>query len=144
LGDITISTDPARMDVDVIHGYLTRSYWAQGIPRETVARSLQHSMCFGAFDGVAQVGFARVVTDRATFAYIGDVFVLESHQGGGIGKRLMQAVMEHPELQGLRRWSLLTRDAHELYKRYGFTGLAKPDRYMEIAVPDIYTQTSKQ
>jgi GNAT superfamily N-acetyltransferase len=107
-----------------------------------VARSLRHSLCFGAFDGPAQVGFARVISDRATYAYIGDVFVLPSHQGQGIGKRLMRAIVEHPELQGLRRWSLLTRDAHGLYRRFGFGGLAKPDRYMERTDPEIYKKSS--
>ncbi len=130
--DIAITTDPSRFDLDVIHGYLARSYWARGIPRDVVARAMEHSLCFGAFDGDPQVGFARVVTDRATFAYLCDVFVLESHQGRGVGKRLMAAVMAHPDLQGLRRLSLFTRDAHGLYRQFGFRETRFADRFMEV------------
>jgi GNAT superfamily N-acetyltransferase len=131
---IEISTDPARLDLDAIHAYLTRSYWAAGIPRDVVARSIAHSLCFGVYDGGGQVGFARVVTDRATYAYLADVYILESHRGRGLSLRLMEQVMVHPDLQGLRRWSLLTRDAHGLYRRFGFEPLARPERHMEIAV----------
>src|SRR5215469_18411989 len=119
-GDYLVSTDPARLDLDVIHSYLAGSYWAEGIPRELVARSIENSLCFGVFRGEDQVGFARVVSDYATFAYIGDVFILAQHRGRGLGKFLMECVMKHPELQGLRRWSLVTRDAHGLYKQFGF------------------------
>jgi len=135
---IEISTDPSRLDVDAIHAYLRRSYWAQGIPRDIVARSIANSLCFGLYEGGAQVGFARVVTDTATYAYLCDVYVLESHQGRGLGKRLMEAVMAHPDLQGLRRFTLATRDAHGLYRRYGFAPPANPAGHMEIRVPDIY------
>lgn len=135
---IEISTDPSRLDIDAIHAYLARSYWAPGIPRELVARSVANSLCFGLYDGGAQVGFARVVTDKATYAYLCDVYVLESHQGKGLGKRLMEAVMAHPDLQGLRRFTLATRDAHGLYRRYGFAPPANPAGHMEIRVPDIY------
>src|SRR5688572_32081600 len=103
---VEISTDPARLDADAIHAYLSRSYWAAGIPREVVARSLEHSLCFGVYDGGRQVGFARVITDRATFAYVADVYILESHRGRGLAVRLMEQVMAHPDLQGLRRWGL--------------------------------------
>lgn len=129
---IVVTTDRARLDLDVIHGFLTASYWARGIPRETVARSMEHSLCFGAFDGDRQVGFARVISDRATYAYVCDVFALESDRKRGIGKSLMAAIMAHPELQGLRRWTLATRDAHGLYRQFGFGAPAYPDRQMEI------------
>ncbi len=139
LGDgWSITTDPARMDLDLIHGCLARFYWAEGIPRHVVARSLENSLCFGVFRGGAQLGFARVITDRATFAYLADVFVLEEHRGRGLSRRLMEAVMGHPDLQGLRGWYLKTRDAHALYEKFGFTGLKSPERSMEITRPDIY------
>jgi GNAT superfamily N-acetyltransferase len=130
--DVVISTDPARLDLDVIHGYLARSYWAAGIPREVVARAMANSLCFGAFAGGGQVGFARVVTDRATFAYLCDVFVLESHRGRGVGKRLMAAILAHPDVQGLRRLALFTRDAHGLYRQFGFRETRFADRFMEV------------
>jgi pyridoxal 5'-phosphate synthase glutaminase subunit Pdx2 len=133
-----ISTDPARLDLDVIHGYLARSYWAEGIPRETVARSLRGSLCFGLYHAGAQAGFARVITDRATFAYVADVFVLEPHRGRGLGKRLIAAIQSHPELQGLRRWLLGTRDAHGLYRQFGFEAAADPSLWMEIHDKDVY------
>ena len=142
-GRYTISTDPGRLDVEAIHSYLSRSYWAEGIPRDLVARSLAGSLCFGLYDGEQegrQVGFARVITDRATFAYLCDVYVLEGHRGEGLGKQLMEAVMAHPDLQGLRRWCLVTRDAHGLYQPFGFVPLPSPERYMEIARPAIYLQ----
>lgn len=121
-GEFLISTDRNRLNLDVVHNFLTNCYWAKGIPREVVARSIEHSLCFGIYDGDArQVGFARVVTDFATIAYLGDVFVLESHRGRGLSKWLMECITQHPALQNLRRWILLTRDAHRLYSRYGFT-----------------------
>src|SRR5579863_1270350 len=138
-GEFLISTDRGRLDLDMIHGFLTNCYWAKGIPREVVARSIEHSLCFGVYDGSgAQVGFARVVSDFATVAYLGDVFVLESHRGRGLSKWLMECIMRHPALQNLRRWILLTRDAHELYRKLGFTALKSPDRYMELHRPDVY------
>jgi len=137
--DVVVSTDPAALNLDVIHGYLARSYWARGIPRETLARAIENSLCFGAYDASgAQIGFARAITDFATFAYIADVFVLESHRGQGIGKLLMECIRQHPELQRLRRWTLSTKDAHGLYAQFGFTPLHWPDRYMEILTPNIY------
>jgi GNAT superfamily N-acetyltransferase len=142
--DYTISTDPSRFDLELVYGFLTACYWAEGIPREVVRRSMENSLCFGIFDGPAQVGFARVITDRATYAYIGDVFIVESHRGRGLGKRLMQAIMEHPELQGLRRWSLVTRDAHGLYEQFGFTPLASPERYMELYCPEVYKRQAEK
>jgi GNAT superfamily N-acetyltransferase len=133
-----ISTDPARLDVDAIHAYLTRSYWAAGIPRPLVARSIQGSLNFGLYSDAAQVGFARVISDRATFAYLCDVYVLEEHRGRSLGKWLIEEVMNHPELAGLRRFVLATRDAHGLYARHGFTPLARPHVFMEIARPGLY------
>ncbi len=137
-GGFTVSTDPARLDVDAVHAFLTTSYWAEGIPRETVERSLRNSLCFGLYEEERQVGLARVITDLATYAYLCDVYVLPEKRGRGLGKLLMRGVMEHPDLAGLRRFMLITRDAHELYRPFGFNGLAHPDRHMEIARPGIY------
>lgn len=138
-GEFLISTDRGRLDLDVLHGFLTNSYWAKGIPREIVARSIEHSLCFGVYDGSgSQVGFARVISDFATYAYVADVFVLESHRGRGLGKALMGSIMEHPALQRLRRWSLSTLDAHKLYAQVGFRAPKWPERYMEILRPNLY------
>jgi len=137
-GEYTISADPGRFDVTAIHAYLTRSYWSPGVPRATVERAIAHSLSFGLFHGDAQVGFARVVTDRATFAYLADVYVLEDHRGRGLSKWLLEAVLADADLQGLRRFLLATRDAHGLYARYGFKALANPTRLMEIYDPDVY------
>jgi len=115
----------------MIYAFLSQdSYWAKNIPRETVERAIEHSLCFGAFDGIAQVGFARVITDYATFAYLADVFVLPSHRGRGIAKQIMEAIATHPELHGLRRWHLVTRDAHSLYAQFGFEPIDAPERHM--------------
>lgn len=135
----TISSDPVRLDVALIHDWLsTKSYWAKGIPRALVDRAIAHSLNFGIYHvGQGQVGFARVITDRATFAYLADVFVLEAHRGKGLSKQLMQAILAHKELQGLRRWLLATRDAHTLYAQFGFKPPV-PDRLMERVDPDIY------
>ncbi|MGO9830773.1 MAG: GNAT family N-acetyltransferase [Myxococcaceae bacterium] len=135
---IDISSDPTRLDVDAVHAFLRGSYWSPGIPRSVLERALANSLCFGAYEGVRQVGFARVVTDRATFAWVCDVFVVESHRRRGIADALMAALVAHPELQGLRRWSLATRDAHALYRRHGFVPLTDPARAMEIRRPDVY------
>lgn len=141
-GEFTVSTDPARLDLDVIYRFLTGSYWAKGIPREVVARSIEHALCFGIYDGEgAQVGMARVITDFATVAYIGDVFVLESHRGRGLGKFLMECIMQHPALQNFRRWILTTRDAHGLYSQFGFKPVKSPERYMERQDATIYEKT---
>jgi GNAT superfamily N-acetyltransferase len=140
----TVSTDPARLDLDAVHAALTEAYWSAGIPRDIVERALQDSLCFGLYapDG-RQIGLARVITDRATFAYLCDVYVLPAFRGRGLGKLLMSRVMAHPDLQGLRRFSLVTRDAHELYRQLGFTEIKNPDRHMEIVRPDLY-KTSKK
>ena len=141
-GDFIVSTDRARLDLDVIHGFLTNSYWAKGVPRETVARAIEHSLCFGVYSASGpQVGFARVISDFATFAYLADVFVLESHRGQGLGKLLMESVKQHPKLQGLRRFTLSTRDAHSLYAQFGFAPLQWPERYMEILRANPYQAT---
>ena len=158
-GEFLISTDRTRLDLEVIHGFLTDCYWAKGIPREIVGRSIEHSLCFGIYHDVAgksslkptsgssgaptsrsssQVGFARVISDFATVAYLGDVFVLDAYRGRGLGKWMMECIMQHPSLQGLRRWILLTRDAHGLYSQFGFTPVKVPERYMERHQADIY------
>jgi GNAT superfamily N-acetyltransferase len=138
-----ISTDPADIDFAVVHGFLSRdAYWSRGVPEATLRKAIAHSLCFSALaDDGAQLGFARVVTDRATFAYLCDVFVVEAARGGGVGKALIAAVMEHPDLQGLRRFSLATADAHALYARHGFAPLADPARFMEIYRPRVYADT---
>jgi GNAT superfamily N-acetyltransferase len=143
-GEFVISTDREKLSLDVVHGFLTNCYWAKGIPRETVARSIEHSLCFGVYEGIAQVGFARVVSDFATVAYLGDVFVLESHRGLGLSKWLMERVVGHPALQNLRRWILLTRDAHGLYSQFGFTAVKDPERYMEVHRAEVYRLSSHE
>ena len=137
-GEYLITTDPARVDLAVVHGFLTTCYWAQGIPLETVRRSIENSLNFSVYHGESQVGFARVITDYATFGYLGDVFVLESHRGRGLSKWLTGVVIAHPALQGFRRWVLLTRDAHGLYQQFGFKAIASPERYMERWDPEVY------
>jgi len=133
-----ISCDKGRLDIDAIHAFLERSYWSPGIPRNVVQGAIANSLCFGVYHGATQVGFARVVTDKATFAYLADVYVLETHRGRGLGKKLVGFIMAHEDLQGLRRFILATRDAHSLYSQFGFRPLAMPERLMEILVPDAY------
>jgi GNAT superfamily N-acetyltransferase len=135
-----ISLDPARLDVEAAHAYLSTSYWAAGIPLSVLRKAVENSLCVAAFSGPEQVGFARVVTDRATFAYLADVYVLQEHRGRGISRRLVAALLQHPELHGLRRLMLVTRDAHGLYEKFGFTALAHPTRVMELHRPDVYAQ----
>jgi GNAT superfamily N-acetyltransferase len=130
-----ISTDKSELQIDKIADYLSRSYWANGRARETIERSIQNSLCFGLFFHDRQIGFARVVSDQATFAYLCDVFIVEEFQGNGLGKWLMSVVMNHPDLQGLRRWTLATRDAHGLYRQFGFTELKNAENWMEIFSP---------
>jgi len=135
-----ISSDSARLDIDAIHAYLTRSYWSPGIPRDIVARAAANSLCFGVYESVtgAQVGFARVVTDHATFAYLCDVYVLEAHRGRGLSKWMMRECLAHPALTGARRAMLATRDAHGLYRQFGFADVVRNMNLMEIVRPDIY------
>jgi GNAT superfamily N-acetyltransferase len=131
---IEISTDKTRVDVDRVHDYLcNQSYWAKGVPRDVVERSIENALVFGAYDGGELVGFARVVTDYAVFAYVGDVFVVPAYRGRGISKQIMAAIRSHPRLQNLRRWSLVTSDAHGLYRQFGFRELASPEKHMEDA-----------
>ncbi len=130
-GEYSISTDVSQLDLNVIHQFLATSYWAKGLPFEVLQKSIQNSLVFGLYKGKQQIGFARLLTDYATFAYVADVFVLEPFQGQGLGKWLIETIISYPELQGLRRWLLATKDAHELYRRFGFTELKNPDRFME-------------
>jgi GNAT superfamily N-acetyltransferase len=149
-GEYVVSDERERVDVTAVHTYLTRSYWAEGIPLETVRRSVDHALNVNLWhapqglDGVgaAQVGFTRVITDFATFGYVGDVYVLEGHRGHGLSKWMMRIVSEHPRLQGFRRWSLLTRDARRLYTQFGFAPLKSPDRWMEKWDPEVYRRGS--
>jgi len=134
----TVSDDLERLDRDVIESFLTGSYWAKNIPRATLDKSLRNSLCFALLEGERQIGFARVVSDRATIAYLADVFVLPEFRGRGLAKWLLTCVLAHPELQGLRRWVLATRDAHDLYRKLGFTPLKSPDIFMERHDPNVY------
>lgn len=139
----TISTDRTLLDVDVIHRFLTSSYWSPGIPRDIVERGIAHAECFGIHhERNGQIGFARVVTDYATFGYLADVFVLDAHRGKGLSKWLMECIFAHPDLQGFRRWMLATRDAHALYAKLAFTPLSHTDRWMERWTPNVYQQQS--
>jgi GNAT superfamily N-acetyltransferase len=133
-----VTTDPSRIDARAVHAYLEQSYWAAGIPLSVVERAIARSLCFSVLDGDRQIGFARVVTDAATFAYLCDVYVLEEYRGYGLGEWLIRTVAAHPDLQGLRRFLLMTRDAHGLYAKVGFALIARPERCMEIVRPDIY------
>jgi GNAT superfamily N-acetyltransferase len=138
-GEFVVSTDPSQLDVSLIHEFLSqRSYWAAGIPLEAVRKSIDNSLCFGLYQQGSQIGFARMVTDRATFAYLADVFVLESARGQGLSKWLLECILRHPDLQGLRRILLGTLDAHGLYRQFGFTPVAAPERFMELFCPEIY------
>jgi len=141
VGRYTVTDDPARLDFKAMHAYLKRSYWSQDIPLEVVERAARASLCIGAYDANgAQVGLARFVSDFATFAYVCDVYVLEEHRGHGLSKAIMAMAVEHPRLQGLRRWTLVTLDAHGLYEQFGFKAIAHQERFMERIVPDIYRQ----
>ena len=133
-----ITSDKSRLDVTAIHAFLSQSYWSPGISLHTVQTAIKNSICFGVLLAAEQVGFARVVTDKATFAYLADVYVLEAHRGRGLSQRMVNVVMQHPELQGLRRMMLATRDAHGLYAKFGFKPLATPDRFMEQHNPNAY------
>ncbi|MBK7182269.1 MAG: GNAT family N-acetyltransferase [Bacteroidetes bacterium] len=137
LGNCKVSTDPSKLDLKVIHGYLSRSYWAEEIPFETVKRSVEHSLCFGVYAAGKQIGFARVISDYTTFAYLADVFILEEERGKGLSKFLMECILKHKELQGLRNFSLMTQDAHSLYVRYGFKNIPKPENFMAKKIDGI-------
>ena len=134
-----ISSETPDMDISAIHHYISRSYWASNIPLSTMKKAIENSLCFGVFtDSGEQIAFARLITDSATFAYLADVFVLEEHRGKGISKWLMECIVKHPDLQGLRRMALATSDAHGLYKQFGFTPLKSPDTFMELHQPNVY------
>ncbi|CAL1517116.1 GNAT family N-acetyltransferase [Chitinophaga sp. MM2321] len=138
--DYYISTDKSKLDISVIHDFLANeSYWAQKIPRSVVEKSVEGSMCFGIYHQDQQVGFARVITDCAVFAYLADVFVINSHRGKGLSKFLLETILSHPDLQGLRKWLLGTADAHKLYRKFGFTEIPNPERFMHIANANPYT-----
>jgi GNAT superfamily N-acetyltransferase len=136
--EFEISTDPRKIDLALVHNFLTNCYWAKGVPVTTVERSIQNSLCFGIYDCGRQVGFARVISDRATFAYLADVFVIDAYRGKGLSKWLMACITGHPDLQGLRRWMLATANAHGLYDQFGFRSLKAPEKWMEIHDPDVY------
>jgi N-acetylglutamate synthase-like GNAT family acetyltransferase len=134
----SISCDPASLDLDVVHGFLSQSYWAKAIPKSLVEKSIKGSLCWGIYHQGTQVGFARIITDKATFAYLCDVFISNEHRGKGLSKALVSAIVAHPDLQGLRRWMLVTIDAHGLYEQFGFKTVSQPERHMEILHHGIY------
>jgi len=135
-----ISTDKTKLDIGSIHAFLsTQAYWCLNIPRDKVERSIQHSLCFGVYQDEKQVGFARIISDFSTIAYLGDVYILEEYRGKGLSKWLVETIMNYPELRGLRRWILLTGDAHGLYSRFGWTSLADPSKWMELHNRNVYT-----
>ena len=138
--DYIFSTDKKKLDIKVIHDFLSGSYWAKNIPIEIVQRSIENSLCFGVYHNDKQVGFARVVSDYATFGYLADVFISEEHRGKGLSKKLMEHIVSHPQLQGLRRFCLGTRDAHKLYEPFGFSVIKTPERFMEILHSDFYSK----
>jgi GNAT superfamily N-acetyltransferase len=133
-----VSTDKQRVDLAVVHGFLTTAYWSEGIPLEVVRHAIEHSLVFGVYAGDHQAGLARVITDYATFAYVADVFILDAYRGQGLGLWLMECVIAHPHLQSLRRWTLFTRDAHGLYEKVGFQRASNTERLMERSFPDVY------
>ena len=137
--EFCISTNKEKLDLDAIHEFLsTKAYWCLDIPKKTVATAIQHSLCFGVYDNQTQIGFARIITDFSTIAYLGDVYILEAYRGSGLSKWLMETIMEHPDLQGLRRWILLTGDAHELYRKFGWTEIADATKWMELHNKNVY------
>ena len=142
-GELAISTDASRLDLAMVHAFLRGSYWAAAIPYEVVERAVAGSMPFGVYHGSRQVGFARVISDRATFAYIADVFIDEAYRGRGLATWLIGTILEHPELQGLRRWMLVTRDAHALYRKFGFEETRQPGNVMERRDPDVYRRAKR-
>ncbi len=138
-----IDLDRDRLQLDVIHGFVADSYWARGMPHALLQRAIANSICVGAYHGAVQVGFARVITDRATFAYLADVFVLDAHRGNRLATEMVAALHAHPELQGLRRWMLATRDAHPVYAKLGWMPIAQPELFMQRHDPDIYLRASE-
>jgi GNAT superfamily N-acetyltransferase len=141
-GEFAISTDRRRLQLDLVHNYLRSSYWASGMPREVLERAIQNSLTFGVYDASRQVGFARVITDCATYAYLSDVFIVENYRGRGLSKWMMECILSHPDLQGLRRFALFTRDASGLYERYGFGPARSRSIYLERWTPNVYGSTT--
>jgi GNAT superfamily N-acetyltransferase len=141
LTEYSITTDKRRLDLNAIHAFLSQTYWSPGVPLDVLEKAIENSLAFGVLLGQEQVGFARVVTDKATFAYLADVYVLEAHRGKGLSKRLLEEIQVHEDLQGLRRFLLATKDAHGLYAQFGFQELANPSRMMEKLNPDAYRQS---
>ncbi|TMI78779.1 MAG: GNAT family N-acetyltransferase [Bacteroidetes bacterium] len=142
--DYVLSTDTSKIDIKTVHGFLSRSYWAEEIPMEIVRRGIENSLCFAIYHREMLAGFARVISDFATFAYLADVFILPTHRGKGLSKWLIQSILDHPQLQGLRRFTLATRDAHRLYAQFGFKPFARPDRWMERHDPDVYRRRNNE
>lgn len=139
--EFCISTDKAKLDVDSIHEFLSmKAYWCLNIPKERVEAAIQHSLCFGVYHNQKQIGFARVISDFSTIAYLGDVYISDTHRGKGLSKWLMTTIMNHPYLQGLRRWILLTGDAHALYRQFGWTEIADPTKWMELHNKNVYAK----
>lgn len=139
--EFCISTEKTKLDIDAIHGFLsTKAYWSINIPKEKVLTSIQNSLCFGVYEDKKQIGFARIITDYSTIAYLGDVYILEKYRGKGLSKWLISTIMDFPSLQGLRRWILLTGDAHELYRKYGWTDIVDPNKWMELHNKNVYKE----
>lgn len=136
--DYLVSTDKSRLNISVIHNFLSHSYWAENIPIELLKKAIENSLCFGVYNGKTQVGFARVITDFSTFAYLADVFILEEERGRGLSKFLMECILKHEQLQGLRNFCLMTKDAHSLYTRYGFKNIPNPENFMANKIENIY------
>lgn len=139
--EFCISTDKTKLDIDSIHEFLsTKAYWCLNIPKARVQTAIHHSLCFGVYQNRKQIGFARVISDFSTIAYLGDVYILEEYRGNGLSKWLLETVMQYPDLQGLRRWILLTGDAHSLYRQFGWTDLADPSKWMELHNKNVYSK----
>ncbi|WP_130733952.1 GNAT family N-acetyltransferase [Flavobacterium sp. J27] len=139
-----ISTDKEMLDIEAIHDFLsTKAYWSLHIPKETVIKSIENALCFGVYYEHKQIGFARIITDYATIAYLGDVYIVEAYRGNGLSKWLLETVMNHPELQGLRRWILLTGDAHGLYRQYGWTDIVDATKWMELHHKNVYVKQNE-
>jgi GNAT superfamily N-acetyltransferase len=143
-GEYLLSTDKSKIEIEIVHRFLAQSYWAESIPLEVVEKSIDNSLCFAIYRYQKLVGFARVVSDFATFAYLADVFILPEERGKGLSTWLMETIMDYPQLQGLRRFILATRDAHTLYERFGFTLFDKPERWMQKHDPDVYKTNANQ
>lgn len=139
-GEYLLSTDKSKLDLKMIHEFLSNeSHWAKNIPYERVKKSIENSLCFGLYHGEKQIGFARVISDYSTIAYLGDLFILKDHRGKGLSRWMLEVIMNHPDLTGLRRWILVTKDAHDVYQQYGWAMVARPENWMEIHDPEAYS-----